>query len=789
LSLLLLQEESCSNMKKKASSNRRGLDPELIKQWHPTKNGHLSPSDVGPVSHKKVWWECDNGHEWEAVIGNRTRGNGCPFCAGKKSSNENNLAVRFPETAKEWHPTKNGDLSPSDVTPGSGKKVWWRCLYNADHEWQAYINNRTRFGNRCPFCSGLLATDSDNLAVKFPHIAKDWDYGKNGNQNPHLVKPFSHKKYHWKCENGHTWPAPVANRTIRGDGCPYCSGRLATPENNLATKFPELSEEWHPTKNKGLKPSDFTPGSAKQVYWKGKCGHDWKSAIHSRTRTRGSDCPYCSGNKVGADNNLAVLKPEVAKEWHPTKNGNLSPSDVTPGSGKKVWRLCDKGHEWPAHVDSRTLKGAGCPYCSGMLATPENNLAAKFPELIEEWHPTKNRRLNPSNITPYSHQIVWWKCKHHGHEWKASIANRSRGNGCPECRPNTSLAEIRLFCELKAIFHDAEPRFRVGGNECDIFLPQYRVAIEYDGVHWHSDKHTKDIDKKKRLRDHEITLFRVREYGLRKTSPRDVQLEAGEVGLSVVKKLAAALIQDVELSPNHRRHLEQYLSRNEFINNEDYLRRVANLPGPDFEESMSHLFPSIADEWDYKKNFPLRPEMFTPGTHIKVWWRCTENHEWEAAISGRTTSGSACPYCAGNLASPENNLLVKFPDIAKEWHPEKNGSLLPHQVSPNSNKKRWWMCTKKHEWDGIVSNRTRFLRGCPQCANTYHVNEKNNLKVKFPKIAAEWHPSKNADLTPHDVTPGSHRKVWWVCEKGHEWKAVISNRTGGRGCPHCWREK
>ena len=123
--------------------------PKIAAEWHPTKND-LGPSEVTKGSGKKVWWLCEKGHEWEATVADRTSGYGCPYCSGRRVSDANNLAVLFPEIAKEWHPDKN-DLGPSEVTKSSGKKVWWLC--EKGHEWEAIVNNRTR-GRGCSYCSG-----------------------------------------------------------------------------------------------------------------------------------------------------------------------------------------------------------------------------------------------------------------------------------------------------------------------------------------------------------------------------------------------------------------------------------------------------------------------------------------------------------------------------------------------------------------------------------------------------------------------------------------------------------
>jgi hypothetical protein len=126
-------------------------NPDLAKEWHPTKNVTLTPKDVTQGSDKKVWWICSREHEWEATVNNRKQGRGCPYCSGQMVCIDNCLATINPGLAKEWHHTKNTPLTPKDVTQGSNKKVWWRC--SKDHEWEATVNNRKQ-GRGCPYCSG-----------------------------------------------------------------------------------------------------------------------------------------------------------------------------------------------------------------------------------------------------------------------------------------------------------------------------------------------------------------------------------------------------------------------------------------------------------------------------------------------------------------------------------------------------------------------------------------------------------------------------------------------------------
>jgi len=268
------------------------------------------------------------------------------------------LQEQNPNLAAEWHPGRNGNLTARHVSSSSNKKVWWMCVRG--HEWQATISSRSR-GNGCPYCAGRAVCEETCLETINTVLAKAWHPTRNGNLTAKDVAPWSHKKVWWKCAKGHEWPATIDSRS-RGNGCPYCAGKAVCEDNCLQVLNPVLAGEWHPTRNGSLTAKDVTPGSNKKVWWKcAKC-HEWPATIASRSG--GNGCPYCAGKAVCEDNCLQVLNPVLAREWHPTRNGSLTAKDVTPGSNKKVWWKCAKGHEWPAIVADRR-RGNGCPYCGG----------------------------------------------------------------------------------------------------------------------------------------------------------------------------------------------------------------------------------------------------------------------------------------------------------------------------------------------------------------------------------------------------------------------------------------
>lgn len=206
---------------------------------------------------------------------------------------------------------------------------------------------------------------------------------------------------------------------------------------------------------------------------------------------------------------------------------------------------------------------------------------------------------------------------------------------------------------------------------------------------------------------------------------------------------------------------------------------------------LATLAPEIASEWNYEKNGNLKPTMVTlKSTRNKVWWKCQHGHEWQAIISNRTIHGQGCPVCSGhNVLVGCNDLSTIAPDVAAEWDYEKNGNLKPTDVTAGNDRVVWWRCPLGHSYDADIRNRVKKGRGCPICSNKEVLVGFNDLATTHPKLASEWCQELNGNLTPQSVTFGSNKTVWWECDKGHRWNALITNRSKGIGCPKCKNER
>lgn len=644
----------CSNKKVGKYNCLAVVNSKLATEWHPTKNEKLTPYDVTPYSDKIAWWKCPKGddHEWQAAIKTRSKGHGCGVCSNKVVVKSNCLATLNPELAKEWHPTKNGKLTPNDVIPGSYKKVWWKCAKGDDHEWQSAIEWRNN-GTGCPICSNKIAVKSNCLATLNSTLAKEWHPTKNGQLTPDKVTPGSLKKAWWICPKGddHEWQASVVSR-IKGHGCGVCVGHLAVKSNCLATLNPKLAQEWHPTKNGKLTPNNVTPSSGKKVWWKCPKGddHEWDAVIANRNK--GIGCPICSNQKVAISNCLGTVNPKLAKEWHRTKNGKLTPFDVLPSAGKKVWWECPKGddHEWKTSIANRS-KGTNCPICTGQKVATSNCLATLFPEIAIQWHPTKNGKLTPNDFTKGAIKKAWWKCpKGDDHEWQATINGRTGGSGCPKCNPAYSIPELRIFCELKAIFENVQHRVIFNKREVDIFLPEFNIGIEFDGVYWHQDKHEKDHEKYLALTA-SIFLIRIREEGLPLSGANDIFVKKRDMNISTIKEILKIIKNNQNtIPPKILQKIDGYMAQDNWIATHHFNDYYSKRKHVEFEKSLNYLFPSLAKEWHPSKNDLLLPEYFTPGSGRKVWWKGSCGHEWQDSIIHRT-KGRNCPRCRYKRAS------------------------------------------------------------------------------------------------------------------------------------------
>jgi len=466
--------------------------------------------------------------------------------------------------------------------------------------------------------------------------------------------------------------------------------------------------------------------SKKHVNWKcKKCSIEWEQSLITTTKKSNKECPYCTHKRPSSFYNLTTEYPELEQEWNYELNLK-APTEYLPKSAESVWWKCKNGHVWKNIIEVRVkavksnIKNGRpiCPYCNHEKVSFTYNLLTEFPNYAKQWNYIKNGSITPLNVSPKSRKKVWWICEYDSlHTWQDRISNRTAlHRGCPECsrKFKNSFPSRVLYYYLKQYFYDCEMEFKILGKYiADIYIPQYKIIIEYDGWYYHSNLNSKQRENKKDqiLKERGFCVIRIKDRGEE--------------------------IQGI----NYRNGNFEYHLQENYNNLDELVKEVINVIG---KMANANIRIDINHKRDYQK---IEDTYY----HIRK----------------------------------SNSLAVKRPEFIEEW--SSNNNISPDNVSISYQDNVKWICKKcNREYKATVYNRVKNNSNCPFCANK-KVCEDNSLAKCSPRLIKEWDNEKNGDLTPNDVTNGSDKKVWWICEKGHSWQAHIYSRTGKKktNCPEC----
>jgi len=555
------------------------------------------------------------------------------------------LSITHPELAKQavthggrkpiskTHPriaTQADGWDPTTLTPGSNRRVGWRC--KKGHRWIEAVYTRAS-GSQCPYCSNnKVLTGFNDLQTKFPKLAKQahrWD--------PSCTLPRGNKPVKWQCESGHVWESSIYRRISLKSGCPICSGKKSQAGfNDLKTIHPAIAKQAD-----GWDPRTVRPGSNKKVRWKCSKGHLWVSAIVDRTG-QGQGCSYCTGKRVlKGFNDLVTTHPEIAGEAF-----GWNPDELSKGSQqKKKWK-CLHGHSWLASPGSRT-RGTGCPVCSGNVVLPRyNDLNYRRPEIAAQadgW--------DPSTVIEFSTHKRKWKCPV-GHTWTAAVSNRSAGDtGCPICAGQEML---------------------VGFN--DLVTTHPELAKQADGWNPNQERASRHVKKNwlGTCGHRWIAPISARAYGgfncpycsgkrtlkgfndLATTHPEVARQADGWDPTTVTN--GSGLTKPWRCQGGHtwRAKVAARVDRGDKRGNDcPYCSGNKLLVG--FND-LATTYPTIAAQahgWD--------PTSVTRGSHSRRTWECENDHKWKATVHDRT-SGTGCPSCAKGGFDPNEEGWLYFLD-------------------------------------------------------------------------------------------------------------------------------
>jgi hypothetical protein len=361
-----------------------------------------------------------------------------------------------PKSLAESHPALAKEAfgwDPKSVSPGSAKKLEWKC--SREHIYEAQVWSRTGRGDACPYCSGRkIIVGENDFKSTHPELAKEafgWD--------PQEYSFGSQKKVNWKCNLGHIFEARIANRAINNSTCPFCSNKkVLAGFNDLETTHPQIAKQAD-----GWDPTSVTSGSGTIQNWKCDLGHRWKNSPHQHLKSR-TGCPICANRRVLVGfNDIATTHPELAKEAF-----GWDPKSITAGHDKKKKWKCTLGHIYESAPYQRTgSKKSGCPVCDNKkILTGFNDLATTHPEMAKQafgW--------DPRTVSAGHNSKKQWKCEL-GHFWEVSPQNRFQKNNvisnCPICSGDQVLAGFNdLATKHPLIAREADgwdPRIIIAGH-------------------------------------------------------------------------------------------------------------------------------------------------------------------------------------------------------------------------------------------------------------------------------------------------------------------------------------
>lgn len=411
-----------------------------------------------------------------------------------------------PKLLKEWDFEKN-EKHPSEYTFSSNEKVWWKCIA-CTRSWQAIVFNRVGYkgkkGTGCPMCQSMSERKRlDSL----PHYLVE--YSDLNIHDPADIRFSSTASLIWECSEKHIWKSSLNKRIKEDLSCTVCSGDFSP----LYLSHPELFDQivWDKTTlpQKTLHKNLILTTAKMKATWECiECDHQWEASVVNRTKT-GTGCPQChkrthaeKQRSRSVQRNGSIMDyPELMQEWDFAKNANINPKTVPATWTKKVWWKCASGHSWQSKVRHRVSRDWQCPRCAALKSVndyyklrvaQEGSLVENRPELILEWDWDENT-LNPYELLIGSHRKAYWVCQKCNHEWEAMIANRAIGNktNCPECaiKSYVSRGEENLAEFIKTLVNNVKTSDRtvISPRELDIYLPDQRLAIEFNGDYWHSE--------------------------------------------------------------------------------------------------------------------------------------------------------------------------------------------------------------------------------------------------------------------------------------------------------------
>ena len=556
-----------------------------------------------------------------------------------------------------------------------------------------------------------------------------------------------------------------------------------------------LMEQWDYEKNKknNIFPENITIGNSTiKIWWKCEKGHSYQQIV--RSKVRGIGCPICSNKLVlKGYNDLATTNPELLDEWDYEKNklNGITPYNITKGAEKKVWWICNKckmSYECFAYSKA---KNVGCPYCSGKsFKKGLNDIFTIHSNWKNYWDFELNEKdgINPYKIGSNSHIKANWICSNCGVKFRRALSKTKDIILCNNCsikkgtetKITTILSKNGSLLDHNPLIAeewdyakngDLTPNKVTNNSNQKVWWicpngHSYKITISHKSQGRGCPKCSKEMSISFPEKAIFYYLKQVDDNIIESYNPSflmgkeiDIYLPAKKLGIEYDGKMWHTDIQ-------------RDLEKNQICyNNGINLIRIREEGCPKLNDSSQDFYYKANSNYENLNNIIYK----------------IINEIYNKKIEVNIQRDRIDIYKLVTLTIKEKSLENMYPTIAKEWDYKLNKGLKPSQFYANSSRKVWWICPNGHSYESTISHRVVDKNNCPFCSNQKILKGYNDLATTNPEMLKEWNYEKNniLNLFPDNVFKGSHKKVWWKCEKNHEWQASISNRVRGRKCPIC----
>jgi len=577
----------------------------------------------------KLLWECEKGHQWEAIPTSIKKGCWCDQCGKDK----------FKLSIEEMQEIANlrGGRCISKIYVNSYSKLLWEC--EEGHQWEA-LPTSIKKGSWCPICS---------QRNKKPHKYTIVDLKIKARQ----LKGFClsevytrvNDHYKWQCEVGHNWEASWMS-VKNGIWCKVC---LKIEKLHKMQKIAE--------KRSGKCLSEIYINNHSKLLWECEKGHKFE-AMYLNIK-KGDWCPKCSRENRG----LSIEGMQIIAE---KRDGKCLSKEYINGKTKLLWE-CEKGHQWEATPDN-VKGGAWCPEClieSKKLTIEEMREIARIRggKCISDLYVNVKTKLH-------------WECEK-GHQWEATPDSVKKGTWCPECGKNKKKLTIEEMQEIA--------KLREGKCLSEKYVNSYTKLL------WECEK----------KHQWETTPYIIKNGSW---CP-ECLIESKKLTIEDMQEMAklkrGKCLSDIYIN-SYTKLLWECEKGHKWETIPWVIKRGSWCP----ECAINKIKSSIEKmrEIAKKKGGKCLSDVYIKGS-LKLLWECEKGHQWEATPEN-IKRGSWCPNCANQ----KNKLtILDMQELAKN----KEGKCLS-KVYKNIETKLQWECKEGHKWETTPKN-IKSGSWCPIC--------------------------------------------------------------------------